>query len=420
MSISEIVNYVNRTPHNTNPNVIASMVQGANEQAVYESVEELKQDGGVGYIEPAKVILDVDLAVQEEGIIPSATGWIGEEMSLPFEEGKTYEVISNRGSCTSVCARDGSNLFIYGYFESDEPNDFGMTFMVVSEYDEVNDYRRVLVADLYGATHITIKTAETVHTIEPKYLPKGGVGYTEGSKTEILPEQTVPVNEELGGYVLEFAPVAGKVYTVTVDGVEYKCEAKLSISQGSELVVLGNAIMYGEPGNGEPWYIAYVFDYQLCAFGWTNGSDTDPTIAIYEGEETVHTIDPKYLPEMTGGGLPHVDVSFMKQPSNLVGDHCLTKESSDKIGELAKAGVLAFTARFVNSGPGAADAVFLFCTESMTTDMDNVPYPWYVSYKMWSNGTFAYVRFDRDIFDLEGYGTDRWTVNYKKFTFTTA
>lgn len=61
MSISEIVNYVNRTPHNTNPNVIASMVQGANEQAVYESVEKLKQDGGVGYTDKGETVLTLAL-----------------------------------------------------------------------------------------------------------------------------------------------------------------------------------------------------------------------------------------------------------------------------------------------------------------------------------------------------------------------
>lgn len=123
----------------------------------------------------------------------------------------------------------------------------------------------------------------------------GGVGYMEGNKTEILPEQTVPVNEELEGYILDFTPQPGKVYTVVVDGVEYKCEAKSTTMDGSELVVLGNAIIYGVPGNGEPWVIAYTFEYQMCAFGWMDGSDTDPTVTIYEGADMIHPIDPKYL-----------------------------------------------------------------------------------------------------------------------------
>ena len=131
----------------------------------------------------------------------------------------------------------------------------------------------------------------------------GGVGYTTGQKTVILPEQTVTVNEEIGGYVLDFAPVAGKVYTVTVDGVEYKCEAKSTTMEGAEIIVLGNGFMFGVQGNGEPWYIAYTAVYQMCAFGWEEYKETDPTISIYEGEETIHPIDPKYLPSGGGGGL---------------------------------------------------------------------------------------------------------------------
>ena len=46
MSVNDIMNYVNKTPGNTNPAVIKSMVESEKNKAVYESVEDLKKSGG--------------------------------------------------------------------------------------------------------------------------------------------------------------------------------------------------------------------------------------------------------------------------------------------------------------------------------------------------------------------------------------
>ncbi len=243
----------------------------------------------------------------------------------------------------------------------------------------------------------------------------GGVGYTEGSKTEILPEQTIPINEELGGYALDFIPVAHKVYTVVVDGVEYKCEAKSATMQGMDLVVLGNAVLYGVPGNGEPWYIAYISAYQMCAFGWMNESNPDPTIAIYEGAETIKPIDQKYLPDMSGG-LPHVELSFdgdsfTKKP---VGWHYLTQESSDMVGEIAKSRPPAFLATLPY--PGQKITVLFTYTDDKPSAFDGTVNPYYTGHRMWEVGTHSFCDL---AYSPTGFDPI-WEMEYKAFTYQSA
>ena len=164
MSISEIVNYVNRTPHNTNPNVIASMVQGTNEQAVYESVEKLKQDGGVGYlgrrfftfdgntegkntIEPDGMILynianeapDLNTIVKVRGVMDG---------QLIEVTGENFEIQSGNESIISVSVARWQ----------------GVPFVATTTVDEnsglfVHPWLRY------------IEFEDAVHIIAPKYLP---------------------------------------------------------------------------------------------------------------------------------------------------------------------------------------------------------------------------------------------------------
>ena len=43
--LMNIMNYINKTPGNTNPAVVRSMVEIEKKKSVYESVEELKKSG---------------------------------------------------------------------------------------------------------------------------------------------------------------------------------------------------------------------------------------------------------------------------------------------------------------------------------------------------------------------------------------
>ena len=197
MNISEIVNYVNRTPHNTNPNVIASMVQGANEQAVYESVEKLKQDGGVGYIEKKVIALRDEMFDDIAGndsftdngmqyirigdyIDPYTISEVvfaanGEKYTIPsqnmgvLEEADGFSILAD----SSFIGGDGLVRGIFCLNENNSHDSLGGTYVLAFNTET-------------GITQITV---ETVHTIDPKYL--GGV---------VLPVLTLSVDTIVAAY----------------------------------------------------------------------------------------------------------------------------------------------------------------------------------------------------------------------------
>lgn len=173
MSISEIVNYVNRTPHNTNPNVIASMVQGANEQAVYESVEKLKQGGGVGYSEGGGIVYDGVLEYMED----DGSSFVeGAPCNAGLISGSTYTVKLDSGEYYCV----GKSTQIEGYgvvnyignaallFGSDVAEDTGELFAAFTL--QVGNGFIIVAGDEGGGTHATI-TGEKIYKIDPKYIP---------------------------------------------------------------------------------------------------------------------------------------------------------------------------------------------------------------------------------------------------------
>ena len=77
------------------------------------------------------------------------------------------------------------------------------------------------------------------------------------------------------------------------DNVLYKC----SVSLDGPFTLIGNGAIKGEeqlcPGNGEPFYMWFGLTQFSC---YTKDTATTHTVAIYDGTETIHPIDPKFLP----------------------------------------------------------------------------------------------------------------------------
>lgn len=193
MSINEIVNYVNRTPHNTNPSVIASMVRSSNNQAVYESVEELKRNGGVGYTEKAKVLtFDGDTTGKESNgdMIKISGEYIdlervtalscfvfeyGEEVSVPVDELNVFEFL------------DGQ---ILATLEDHFP------YIAASTADNDIFTKGIYVFATADAYISRIEFAEAVHTIDSKYLPESSGGSLTVIELETeIGEDTTMLNE---------------------------------------------------------------------------------------------------------------------------------------------------------------------------------------------------------------------------------
>lgn len=145
-------------------------------------------------------------------------------------------------------------------------------------------------------------------------------------KTIFVPEQALVYGEM--GYVIDFVPEVGKVYTVSVNGEKYQAEAKSANFQGIDIVVLGNGYIYGLEHTGEDWLIAYSAADQTCAFAWADGLEHDTTISVYQLTETLTPMNPKYLP---GVCLPVVELSTIANEYGVE----VTAEDAAKLDEVA-------------------------------------------------------------------------------------
>ena len=150
--------------------------------------------------------------------------------------------------------------------------------------------------------------AETIHPIDPKYLPAGGVGYTYEETVPILGETTIDVQpqDDLGGLTcaivteLMGVSIAPGEVTVNWDGTEYKCPV---VDIGDGAVAFGNMKIMGEiEGNpdayedtGEPFMYAVVSELPLF-FCMTSGTYT---VSIGSTREAVKQIEAKFVPPST-------------------------------------------------------------------------------------------------------------------------
>lgn len=129
------------------------------------------------------------------------------------------------------------------------------------------------------------------------------LAYAYNSETAIMPETTCEFvgdssywnNAELPAFTLEL----DKEYKVVWNGTAYVC---VSTTDGESGVMIGNSGLLGSSNNtGEPFAIFYNPSNGVSACSATSGNHT---FSIGGIEETVKTIDPKYLPEIIPEGTP--------------------------------------------------------------------------------------------------------------------
>lgn len=182
MSIESIVDYVVKTPNNTNPNVIKSMVKTEVDKNTLQKAKEYTDSQRLAYIEPGKVLtFDGDFTDKETLITsfgkvvkisdapadfnkivkfgltipPEIAEEVGLEPYTEFTEGfvitKThdgYKLTMNEGFIAGTTAE--------GVYVIYDLNDDGVPTMWVSY----------------------IEFAETIHPIDPKFLPEGAAKKT--------------------------------------------------------------------------------------------------------------------------------------------------------------------------------------------------------------------------------------------------
>ena len=144
---------------------------------------------------------------------------------------------------------------------------------------------------------ITIATAETIHKLDPKFLPDG-VPYTEITKANGLPETTIDTSEGQGIIYTATDILPGGLFTVTYNGVEYECEAQ----DADGAAILGDGTLVGGVGNGEPFLLMFVPDNMVAELGYggmlmaLDGS-TSVTVKIEGYNKTVHKMGEEFIPE---------------------------------------------------------------------------------------------------------------------------
>lgn len=160
------------------------------------------------------------------------------------------------------------------------------------------------------------------HKLNPRFLPDGGVGWTEEDVEVTLYEATYATSEELeaaleDGMLIGQNPIGletGKTYVVSYCGMDYECEAAAySPQEGINIIAIGNlAMMGGSGGEDIPFFMCDSPDGSLgIGFMYFVGDEpTFPFVTTVAGDGAIiHKIDKKYLPTNIGGASSPLSLS---------------------------------------------------------------------------------------------------------------
>lgn len=168
-----LIDYVINTPQNTNRTILKQLINNEKNNAVYESVEELKRDGGVGWDEPGKVYtFNGDVTGKKIDTINGIQYVkIADEHTAP--EFITKIVVSLNGNMVEFGkdnirigwngTREGYSVFV-PFGEEEAQIIYGYNFKNLKELWFIAD-------PSYNAFVVRLEYAETTHPIDPKYLP---------------------------------------------------------------------------------------------------------------------------------------------------------------------------------------------------------------------------------------------------------
>ena len=376
----ELIDYVTNTPQNTNRTILKQLVNSEKNKAVYESVEELKRDGGVGYTESKKTVLTFDGNTESKPSFMECyqisdevidVNTITRIFATSRDNGETvdiFELMNDMGFDLTVQENDDSAILKFEVSST-------VTFVVLIIFADTDFYgdllpkgTYVLSNDSMYISYMEVET-ETIHPIKDNYLPMDAIAEATTEKLaksgqigRILRKErfvdeevrdSIDFSDTYPGLQMIGSPFTDSVTqyptkaVFVIDGVRHECEKRTKIQDELESSYYGNLALGFFAGGetppedyntGEPFlfmkytrgFLGYIVDPNLAP---------QHTIAFYEVEETIIPIDPKYLP---GVCLPVVELT----PENLDDPswNYLTKAENDKLNEISKTH-LAFLAK---------------------------------------------------------------------------
>lgn len=173
MSISNIVDYINKTPGNTNPSVVKSMVEGEMNSTL-EQAKAYTDSQRLGYTEPGKVYTFDGDTTGKVTFVSNGIQYVRIAQEHIDPENITRIVVSMYGNI----AEFGRGDFRISWNNRHD----SYSVMIPSDEQEVTiifgyskDPDMWIFADPnYNSFVVRVEYAETIHTIDPKYLPEGG------------------------------------------------------------------------------------------------------------------------------------------------------------------------------------------------------------------------------------------------------
>ena len=199
----------------------------------------------LGHVEPAKVVLDVGLT-DGSNFEFNATG-------IELKAGETYTVVTESGSFNAVCnGVDGVLLYMgnTSLIDPDEGENTGENFCVFLNQD-FGAWFGVAI-DANGGGFIKVTTTETIHPIDPKYLPGVCLPVVELSTT--LTNGVTFTEEENAALTAAFEGGVPVVMKFAMDGAGDNTvvfgRTAIEDIRGFSAVIAGAAVMLINDGTG--------------------------------------------------------------------------------------------------------------------------------------------------------------------------
>lgn len=275
----------------------------------------------LAYSEPEKVLIEHEI-VSEEGLdfgLPLIDLVSGKKYIVTLFDGVVSMSVEYEAMELHLDADGGGYHIVYlgnpGILDGE---DNGGLFLVASGEFGADGNCAVVGAAKSYIKKIRVESPETIHPIDPKYLPEGSVGYTELAKTikvtyDQYQNSTAPVKDGMKYVKISDSPLSLDrltEFTMCIDPafaeelelpervVRHSEEFELeNVEYMQALTIDGSVVIQSihgnTPGAGQQTgtYVQSQVDGDGKVIVWL----TD----FKFGEDVVHPIDPKYLP---GGG----------------------------------------------------------------------------------------------------------------------
>lgn len=287
---NKIINYINQTPENTNPSVLATLLGELKvpKPLTYDYMPE-------GY--PTKSVQTTTLMEEQELAFTLSNGFYMAPITSALElvVGQTYTVNWDGTEYECVGAVFNSmpilgNLSIVG-----EGDDTGEPFV----YGYNTKLHSGIFATLDTAASHTISVKTVTEVITPMaydYMPEGYPKKTLRTVT-LMAEQEVAFafDSKKGVYAarLTEAPAIakGQTYTVNWDGTEYECVCGINRSNP----YLGNLSIVGA---GDDTGVPFIYNGSEAGGGFaTLDTSASHTISVKRIEETVTPMAEEFIPD---------------------------------------------------------------------------------------------------------------------------